>query len=241
MYTEIKEENISELKTQTASHLSTCLKNANLTGKRTLLLLSGGSNLDYLDQVDTTNLDDKVTIVVLDERFSVDPTKNNLAQIESKANKFYSGLVAKGSKIIDTKIKDGDTRDGLAKRFNNELVNWLDENHEGNIVITAGVGPDGHISGMKPLPKTDFEKLFESGVQNDLVVDYDASSVDAENPERITTTMNFFRRIKNIAKIIVYAVNKNDALQKVKAETGEINETPARILNEMSDVTIFAN
>lgn len=241
MYIEIKRDNIDELKTQTAGLLSISLENAQKTGNKTILLLAGGSYLDNYDLINTEFLDASVTISVLDERFSEDPTKNNLAQIETKANKFYTGAITKGSRVIDTKVKDGNTRDGLAKRFNQELIKWLEENPEGNIIITAGVGPDGHISGMKPLPKDDFEKLFENGDRNNLVVGYDASSVDTDNPERVTTTMNFFRRVKDVAKIIVYAVNKDGALQKLKAENGELNETPARILNEMKDVTILSN
>jgi len=65
--------------TVAADHL-----NQALTEYRTqsvLLMLSGGSALTILEQVNVSLLGPHVTITTLDERFSIDSTVNNFAQI----------------------------------------------------------------------------------------------------------------------------------------------------------------
>jgi 6-phosphogluconolactonase/glucosamine-6-phosphate isomerase/deaminase len=230
---------IKNIQKETALYLSKLLENTKRKNKKVLLLLSGGSNLDYLNHISTENIDSRVTISTLDERCTTDPTKNNMAQIKNTT--FYGRSKKNGCNFIDTTIQNGESRTQMVARINQKLLDWFEKNPEGEVIITAGIGADGHIAGMKPLPKEKFNDLFANGNPDQLVVGYDASNVDPENPKRNTTTMNFFRKVKNYAKVILYAINKDEALQKIAAREGLLNETPARVLKEMKNVTIFSN
>lgn len=227
-------------KIEVVKNLSDLLRKFSSLNIPVLLLLSGGSNLNYLDQIPKDVFSNKLTITTLDERYTLDKHKSNMAQIKA-IDGFYKKVLSSNCRLIDTTVQDNENIDKMATRINDELINWLDKNPDGQIVITAGVGSDGHISGMKPLEENLFTKLFMDTNSNRLVVGYDASDVDPENPKRVTTTINFFRKINKRAHIIVYAINKSEALERLSAPNGKLNETPARILREMNDVRYFTD
>ena len=229
-----------ELHEEVVKYLTNTLKILNSDSSPVLLLLSGGSNLSYLDKIPSDVFNNKITISTLDERYTNDATKSNMAQIKS-IDTFYKNAMLSDCNFIDTVIQSNESRDQMAIRINNEILHWLEFNSKGKVVITAGIGSDGHISGMKPLDKETFTELFEDKNLNKLITGYDASSVDSENPQRVTTNMNFFRRIKDISHIIVYAIGKDEALKKVSNPIGKLNETPARILREMPNVKYFTD
>lgn len=196
-----------------------------------LLLLSGGSSLALLGSINTQSLGGRVIIAPLDERYSANPNENNMAQIAE--SEFYSKAMSAGSHFIDTRIKDGESREELAKRFNDSLREWMNENPSGNIIATIGIGPDGHISGVMPFPEDHggFNENFNDGNSEKLVVGYDAGDKN-QFPQRVTTTLNLLRKIDTA---IVYAVgeNKREAVKKVLADNGDLATSPARILREI--------
>lgn len=224
-----------------ASSKITELVNESLKHKRSvLLMLSGGSNIQLLDLIDTSNFNKYVTITTVDERFTTNRLNNNMAQI--KKTNFYKKCNLQKCNFIDTEITENITD---ANRFSNDLndslANWLNNNPNGVIVMTIGIGTDGHTSGMKPMDKNDFKRLFLGDDPNKFITYYDASKVDPDNPKRITTNLNFFKTITKTAKIVVYAIGKKDIVKKVKSNIGSVNTTPALILNEMREVYYFTD
>src|SRR3989338_11096224 len=87
--------------------------------KGILLMLSGGSSLKLLPLINTGLLDLRVTITVLDERFSNDPKINNFAQISQ--TDFYRIAKDRGVNFIDTRLINNESIEELARRFDDGL------------------------------------------------------------------------------------------------------------------------
>jgi len=235
VHTTSTKEEACELLTQA---LNTTLKKAFDDKTPFLLLVSGGSAFDLFPHIDVKNFSSASTVGVLDERFSTDPSVNNMEQF--KKTNFYTALQDKKVESIDTTVAHGETMEQLAVRFDQELWNWKKNNSEGIIVATVGIGPDGHTSGVLPFPENPslFTELFEN--PDTLVVSYDA---DGKNPYRYraTTTNTFLRNYLDHAFVYAVGANKKDALVKVGLDSGDLPATPARILREMKDVHLFTD
>jgi 6-phosphogluconolactonase/glucosamine-6-phosphate isomerase/deaminase len=209
----------SELALQRAvSELTVALQEALSQEKDVLLLLSGGSNLKVLDQIDKAIINSpKVTKFVLDERFSADPQENNSLQIE-----------ALGIHIHLTVPKATDTLQSFAARFNDDLKLWIKAHPQGKIICTLGMGPDGHIAGIGPMidDAEAFQKTFFD--TDKLVVGYTGSLVP---PKRVTITPQFLT--KNVDTVIglILGESKRGALTAFKNETTAANVHPAQILH----------
>ena len=196
-----------------------------------LLLLSGGSSLALLEGQEAAAIGSNVTIAPLDERYSTNPEENNMAQIA--ATEFYRRAVERGAHTIDTRVKEGESREDLAHRFNDALVEWIESHPNGKIIATTGIGPDGHVSGVMPYPEDaeGFTTRFDDQDNAHLVVGYDAGDKN-QYPERVTTTMNLIRKI-DMAIAYVAGSGKKEAVRRVLSDEGSIAETPARILKEI--------
>lgn len=205
-----------------------------------LLMLSGGSSLSLLTAIDAANLSSDLTVCVVDERFSLDPTVNNMAQVMQ--TDFFRKANEANAKIIDTRPLDGETQDQLAKRFNNALVSWIHNNPNGKIVATLGMGPDGHIAGIMPENENaeKFYNEFDREVENEYIVSYDAGEKNPF-PFRVTTNLPFLRRIDNAVAYIA-GENKREAWNRLNQNEGELARTPARVLGEIKgDVYLFTD
>jgi 6-phosphogluconolactonase/glucosamine-6-phosphate isomerase/deaminase len=196
-----------------------------------LLLLSGGSSLEILNGLDADLIGPKVTICPLDERYSTNPEENNMAQVER--TEFFRKARENGAMAIDTRVMEGESQEALAARFNGALVEWFEDNPAGKVIATVGIGPDGHISGIMPYPEEaeKFKVMFDDGNSDHLVEAYDAGDKNPY-PLRVTTTMNLIKKI-DAAVCYVIGENKKEAVQKVLAQEGSIEVTPARILREI--------
>ena len=202
-----------------------------------LLLVSGGSALKLLNNINTRILGSYITFGVLDERYSEDPKINNFCQIME--TDFYNNSINAGVNFIDTRINNNESHDFLAKRFEDEIKKWRSDNPKGLIVITQGIGPDGHTSGILPFPE---EKYFFNNTFNDKnksVVAYDATGKN-QYTLRVTTTLSFLRDV-DVSIVFVCGVDKTDALRKTLSSDGDIASTPARIVNEMKEVFLFTD
>lgn len=211
---------------------------AHVGHKPVLFLVSGGSSLQLLDHIKLQDVPPQLTIAPLDERYSSDPTENNMAQIMSTT--FYTSL-KEAVKWIDTRVRANETQSMLATRFNQELQNWLAQNPDGEIIATIGIGPDGHVSGMMPYPENPklFETLFMPSNSAELVTAYDAQQKN-QYPLRVTTNMHLLRKI-NHSVIFAAGNNKREALARLVSDTGTLAETPARILREMSNTHLYTD
>ncbi|MDA1337664.1 MAG: 6-phosphogluconolactonase [bacterium] len=200
----------------------------------TLFLSSGGSSLELLERISI--FPSNLTIGMTDERFSENPKVNNFAQLTETS--FFQKAEERGAYFIDTRVQPGDDIEIFAKRFHGALAGWREEHSGGRIVITQGVGPDGHTVGIMPHPKEQgmFAELFAG---EHLAVGYDAGDKN-EYPLRATITLPFLRMVDHS---LVYMVGdeKKNALEKMLGKDGTLYETPARIIREMPEVHIFTD
>lgn len=205
----------------------------------TLLLLSGGSALNLLVGVQSKNLGPHLTIGMLDERYSKDSEVNNFARF--RKTKFYRRALEAGPSFIDTRIQGDESLDEFAKRFENELRNWVQGNPEGMVISTQGVGIDGHTAGIMPYPENPklFKNLFENNER--WAVGYDATSAKNKYPLRVTVTIPFLQNVVDVSIVYVSGDDKLDALNKILSPKGTLWETPARIIRSERSIMMFTN
>lgn len=206
--------------------------------KGILLMLSGGSSLKLLPLINTGLLDLRVTITVLDERFSNDPKINNFAQISQ--TDFYRIAKDRGVNFIDTRLINNESIEELARRFDDGLRNWRKSSAGGKIIATLGIGSDGHIAGIMSFPEDTrtFEELFM--YDEHWIVGYDAGNKNPY-PLRITPTVPFLRDQIDFGIVYVVGEDKTDALKRILSEEGSLSETPARALREMKSAIIYTD
>jgi len=204
-----------------------------------LLLLSGGSALSLLDTVDATLLSRQDVVCVLDERYTSEPADSNTTQLVQSA--FWERASKQHVSIIDPRPDENESLEDAARRFNLVLKEWHVLHHEGVVIATMGIGPDGHTSGVLPMPHNPdtFEELFFNHER--CVRGY---SVDVRvNPhtKRLTTTLSYIK--KHVHHAVVYAAgdNKQEALKALVARTGKLEATPARILHALTDVHLYTD
>jgi len=219
-------------------------------GREILLLLAGGSAMETLQYIKPEALGTHITIVMLDERWSADPKVCNFLQL--KALPFYELAVEAGVNIFDTSPEDRprdslgsrtpktETRKELAARWEEFLREWVAENPKGKVIATFGIGEDGHICGVMPFPED--PQKFSGFFENDrrFVAGYDAGA-KTKFPLRITATFSFLRKYLTEGVVFVSGEKKRTALAHVLGSRGTLPETPARILRELTSVTIFTD
>ncbi len=204
--------------------------------KPVLLMVSGGSAFAILDYVGKTTLGPNLTISVLDERFSQDPAINNFLQLQK--TEFYKDALDSEAHFFGTLARKEDTMETLAKRWEENLHKWREENPMGLIIATLGMGPDGHTAGVMPFPENSekFNNLFES---KPWVKAYDAGN---KNPykERVTATLTFLKQI-NFAFALVCGQDKKEKLDCVIRNQGEFIKIPALAWHNIENVNVFTD
>ena len=207
------------------------------TAQPLLLLLSGGSALHLLDTLQEQHLGNHVTIGVLDERYSADPTINNFSQLTD--TKLYTAGIKAGSSFIDTRIQHNESPQELSTRLERTLKSWKQMHPKGTILVTQGIGPDGHTSGVLPFPENPatFTKLFEAS--DSWTTAYDATDKN-KYPLRITTTLSFLREVDS-SIVFVCGIDKTEALRKALDPESMPHITPARIIQDMKHVSLFTD
>ena len=212
------------------------LEKTKTSGTPLLLLLSGGSSFTLLWGIDRSLLGPHVTISTLDERYSKDVKVNNFAQLQQA--EFYAEAIVAGSSYIDTCVQEGETLERLATRFEAELKEWRRKNKQGFVFATMGIGKDGHTAGIMPFPENPkrFTELFEN--ERRWVASYDAGG-KSFHPFRVTVNTTFLRNEVSTALVFAGGSEKENALRRVFFGEGTSAETPARILREMKEVTLF--
>ena len=209
-------------------------------GRPVLLLASGGSDLSLLRCLDCINDDifsKKLTISVLDERFSRSPSENNFLQIANSP--FYAKAEDKGAKFIPTVPEERETLQDFAQRIEREFKDWYEVNRDGYIIITQGIGEDGHTAGMNvTMAPEDFATEFEKSTW---VTGYTSRKLNP--PKRITVTIGFLTTMVHTSIVYVVGENKRWALTELFKEQfkDELFTLPARVMHRMKNVHIFTN
>lgn len=193
--------------------------------KPVLIMLAGGSSREIIDLLDGELLTDQVTITVTDERYTDDLEENNFAYIQGTS--FYNASISAGSFCIDTQIFSGESHEEHAKRFDKNLHEWKRDFPNGKIIALFGVGKDGHIAGI--IPGTEFSNP-------------DIWAVDLKDVkfERTTVTFSFMKSI-DFPLVYISGAEKAEALALTVAKEGDLETTPARILNEMKEPIVFTD
>lgn len=223
----------NEATTQAGEHLEALIRS--LGERPVLMLVSGGSALTVLDACRA--VPSHATVGMLDDRFSRDASINTFAALERSA--FFANAHAQHASFIDTRPSTDDTHETFTARVKREIENWRQTYTDGLTIATMGMGPDGHTAGIMPFPEDPerFALLFED--PRELVVGYDATGKNPY-PLRTTVTLPFLRSVDH-ALAYVTGEGKRPAFARVLADDGALPETPARIMREMRDVTIFTD
>ena len=219
------------------NQLNACLRNAKK--KPILLMVSGGSALELLAGVEMRYMGRHVTVTVLDERYSKDPAVNNFSQVAE--TDFYKNAEYKGIDYIDTRVHYGITLHGLARKFERGLKRWKKKYPNGIVIVTQGIGEDGHTAGILPYPEDPkkFNKLFDKNER--WVVGYYVPKEKSEYTRRITVTFPFLREHVDCTIVYVTGSKKRRALVRTLANRGKLSRTPSRIIHEMKNVTLFTD
>lgn len=200
-----------------------------------LLLLSGGSALNILEYIETENWSN-ITLFFLDERYSVDNTDSNFAQLAQFD--WLTKVTGLGAKYIDSRVLSGEDLDSFTKRLNSSLKNWLDTNLAGKKLAIMGMGPDGHVAGIFPYPENPvlFAKLFTG---KEIMVSHNVYGKN-KFPQRVTTTFSFFDLLDR-SYVCICGEEKRKALTELSRKKLPKHELPAGILYNIKDVFLVTD
>jgi 6-phosphogluconolactonase/glucosamine-6-phosphate isomerase/deaminase len=151
--------------------------------------------------------------------------------------KFFKQAKKRKVRVIDTEIKSSDVLADVAGRLEQILRQWKTDNPLGVVIITMGIGSDGHTAGIFPSIKgVDFNSEA-------LVVSYELPTDLQALAPRITVTNTFLTQYVDIA--IVYAVGseKRPFVQRLEKENsfGLQPNFPASVVTTMRDVQVFTD
>ncbi len=194
--------------------------------RKILLLLSGGANLKVAQEAIELINNDMVTAYVLDERFSSDPSVNNSIQLSNLGINVCLTVPAETESIND-----------FAERFDNEIRSWIENNHEGTILCTWGMGPDGHIAGISPMAesKDQFKKIFIN--TDKYVIGYSGNLIP---PQRVTLTPSFITEKIDLALGFVTGDSKKEAWKIFLSTDVDENAFPVKILKRSKGQVIIS-
>ena len=194
----------------------------------TLLMVAGGSWLAVLDLITLTSPGSQVTLCVLDERFSTDPTVNNFVQL--RAGTFYQRVTPLGVQSIATVVSEADTLPGFTQRFESNLQTWHRDNADGVVIAAIGWGTDGHIAGIFP------NTIALAAANEEWLCGYEASMI--EYTKRITVTPYFLTNIVDYA--VGYGVGTEKKSLILQLEANALPpDTPLCLLKQMKSVSVF--
>lgn len=220
-----------------AARLNTVLRHAQR--KDTLLLLSGGSALALVEHIDMSLLGPHSTISVVDERWTYEAKDSNFTQLT--ALPFWHKATEAGVASIDPRPHEPENVQDTAKRFDLALKQWHVTHREGTVIATLGIGEDGHVAGVLPLPhnRDSFDALFFHPTT--CVRGYTVPPEVNPHTARMTVTLGYLER--HVDHTIVYAIgaNKREALIALQCENGDIAQTPARVVHTMRNAHLFTN
>jgi len=208
-----------EVFTEAVRELQTCLHEFLAKEHDILLLLSGGANIEVAKQAGLDLLNNpKITCMVLDERFSQNPSENNSLLLQ-----------AEGIPVIPSVPEDAETLEAFGARFAALLKEWLIQHPNGKVVCTLGMGPDGHIAGISPLAQelARFRELFVDNPA--LAVGYPGKLTPAE---RVTVTAAFLRLI-DVVLAFIAGESKQEAFSSLFDSNVQLHEKPVKLLRDL--------
>lgn len=194
--------------------------------KRVLWLVSGGSNIAVEKQVMDLLRDhaagslDKLAIIPVDERYGAPGHEDsNVRQLRA------AGFDAGGATLVDVLVH-GTPFEQTVSFYTDVMAAAL--SNAGLVVAQLGMGPDGHIAGIKPRsPAAEADESTVAGYKWD---DY----------ERLTLMPAALRQADK-AFLLAYGTDKKPMLQKLYEQSADFKDLPAMLLYELPDVTVYSD
>lgn len=217
-----------EAQTAASQHLRNTLQELITLNKPTLMLLSGGSNIQVAAAVDHDILHHSlITRMALDERFTQDTQQNNSLLLQMA-----------GVDVVPTIPHPQETLEQFGQRFALLLKTWLDDNPNGKVICTLGMGADGHIAGISPFPndKEQFSQLFLK--TNELAIGYTGN---LQPPQRVTVTPTFLTRVDTIVTCIT-GEEKRAVLKTFVQHSSQPHQHPVQLLHTLpAAITLYTD
>jgi 6-phosphogluconolactonase/glucosamine-6-phosphate isomerase/deaminase len=189
-------------------------------GKKVLWLIGGGSNIaasvkvmDSLPEELTKNL----AIFMSDERFG------DVGHVHSNSRQLMDAGFQTKEAIFVPMLHPGFSLQETQERYGQALEPAIE--HADIVIAQSGIGPDGHIAGILP---------HSPAVKAPGWV----TSYEAPPYTRMTMTFDALRHI-DAAYYMAFGDDKREALHKLETEELSLEEQPAQILKEVSEVYIF--
>jgi 6-phosphogluconolactonase/glucosamine-6-phosphate isomerase/deaminase len=197
-----------------------------------LLILAGGSALQVLDEVNTNSINEYVTIMMMDERFSTTATENNFLQLTKTL--FYTKLTNSQCNFLPSVPTEGESHADFSHRMELQLNTYLEEHPNTTVLALFGIGPDGHTGAIFPMEQASFIDTYGQGNLYTQVV-YD------KNPfaKRSSITPKFIKGYITESFVYVTGANKLPILSTL-ADPYELHELPAYIHNQI-DSKLFTD
>lgn len=220
-----------EIWQEAATLLIKKLQNAGNEGKRSMLLLSGGSAISVYqilsEMIDQGNIrSDSMAVGQIDERYHPQNENDiNAGQIDS------SGLteILQKKQIPFYKIPQTGTLREAAFNYD-KLLKKLFNNYNYHIAL-LGIGKDGHTAGILRGYKEEWLKdRFACGYEN-----------RGEFKQRITITPRVFELL-DYGLTTVSGIEKKDVLERILNKgTDDINNLPGILIHRIKEVDLFTD
>lgn len=223
-----------ETKKALAARVSSELRSFRKDETPVFLFFSGGSALGVFDALDADCAGPYLTLAPIDERY--DPTRETSNFEAFAKTAFYESAKIAGADFLDTRVQEGEGRDGLAERFENGIRKWVSEHPEGRMITILGIGPDGHTAGIFP---DDDEASFRERFQGDRWVVGYRGPESATCPERVTVTVSFIATQLHQAYVFLSGEEKRSAWEDVLEKRKPLHRLPALLLHDLSFVKAF--
>ena len=204
-----------------------------------LLLVSGGSAFSLLDILTIPQSSGHITCSVLDERYTNQAEDSNFFQLTQ--TNFYQEAQQKHWLFWDSRpAKMGLEEAGTL--MDTRLKHWRSHNPQGIIIITQGLGSDGHTAGILPFPDGQGEFIKDFSDPQVWALGYQAPET-SKNPHkmRLTTTLSFLKEQADYSITVVSGSEKSSALNYCLDPASELSKTPGAIVQQMKKVMLFTD